>query len=297
MDRMGKNLIGLERAQEEFHQAFDNRMEDVEEEMQVAKTDINVLRIWMLSTEGDVDVVKQGFWDVEMSVDNSHLSLEKVEDRVDGFVNSLQRYSQTCLANTCLLGPKVQRVQREWRTGQENLLLKFSTNNNIIDKMFVRLDEELERVVDLVGQKIDVKFGEFSANFLEAMEIEENQRKDLEVKVATLEEWLQDTVMLLSSLNNRVMELEDTVMEEADAEGEEARSSSLSDFGPVENMVAIPVPTPSVIHTLIPIPDTYIPPSVRSSPSPLYVQALEEDLVHSGVPEYWADLEAVPDSE
>ena len=64
-------------------------MEDVEDEIQVMKMDINILRIWMSSTEGDVDVVKQGLWDVEMSVDNFHLCLRKVEDHVDGFVDSL----------------------------------------------------------------------------------------------------------------------------------------------------------------------------------------------------------------
>ena len=129
------------------------------------------------------------------------------------------------------------------------------------------------------------------------MEIKENQRNALEERVATLEERLQDTMMLLSSLNTQVMELENSVMEEADAEGEVASSSSSSDFGGlVENMVAIPVPAPVVMHTLITIPDVYIPLSVRSLPSPPYVQAQEEDLVHSGVPEYWANPEVVPDS-
>ena len=207
---------------------------------------------------------------------------------MDGFVNSFEHYSQTCLANAHLLGPDIQRVQREWRTGHENLLLKFSTNNNIINKKFVCLNEELERVVNHISQKIDTKFGEFSSDFLEAMEIEETRRKDLETKVATSEERLRDTVVLLSSLNNRVMELEDTIMEEAeeDAKGEEVMSSLFSDFGPVENMVAIPVPGPSVINSHIPIPDAYIPPSVHSSPSPPYVQAWEENPVHSGVLEY-----------
>ena len=296
MDRMDKNLIGLERAQEEFHQAFNNCMDDVEDEMQVAKMDIDVLQIWMSLVEGKTDILKMGLWDMEMLVDNSHLHLEKVEDCMDGIIKSLWCYSQTCLANTHLLGPEIQKVQQEWRTGHEDLLLKFSANNNIINKKFVCLNEELEWVVNLVGQRINAKFGEFSADFLEAMEIEETQRKDSETKVATLEERLQDTVILLSSLNNHVIELEDSVMEEEDAEREEVASSSSSDFGPVENMVAIPVPAPSVIHTLIPVPDAYIPPSVRLLPSP-YVQAWEEDPIHSGVPEYWVNPEVVPDSE
>ena len=60
MDRMDKNLVGLERAQEEFHQAFNNHMEDVEDEMQVVKTNINVLQIWMSSVEGETDTLKNG---------------------------------------------------------------------------------------------------------------------------------------------------------------------------------------------------------------------------------------------
>ena len=78
MDRMDKNLVGLERAQEEFHQAFNNHMEDVEDKMQVAKMDIDVLQIWMSLVEGETDVLKTGLQDMEMSVDNSHLHLEKV---------------------------------------------------------------------------------------------------------------------------------------------------------------------------------------------------------------------------
>ena len=64
---------------------------------------------------------------------------------------------------------------------------------------------------------------------------------------------------------------------EEDANGDEVRSSSSSDFGPVENMVVIPIPAPSVIHTLIPVdvPEAFIPPSLPLSPSPLYVKAWE----------------------
>ena len=168
----------------------------------------------MLSVEDEANVFKKGLQDVEMLVDNSHLHLEKVEDCVDGFIESLWRYSQTSLMNYCLLGSEIQRVQREWRMGHENLLLKFSTNKDIIDKKFVCLDEELERVMDLVGQKIDAKFREFSSNFMEVMEIEEMQRKDLEAKVASLEARLEhllahtaDLAALLFSLQPHVQEV------------------------------------------------------------------------------------------
>jgi hypothetical protein len=184
------------------------------------------------------------------------------------------------------------------------LLGKFAANNIIIDRKFIQLDEELEKVVDLVGQKIDVKFGEFAANFMESMEIEESRRNDLEVKVTSLEGQLEHTLAhvvnlatLTLSIQTRVGELEDMVMvesEDEDVEGDTVVSSSLSDFDLVENMVAIPVPTPSIVHdTLIPIEvlEEFIPPSLHSTPSPPYVQAWEEDPLHDGVPEYRVDPE------
>jgi hypothetical protein len=122
-------------------------------------------------------------------------------------------------------------------------------------------------------------------------------------RVTSLEEKLENTmgmVALLSGLVHSnwdcVNNLEDVVMEESDdnAEGEMASSSSSTDVELVENMVAIPVPAPSVIHqSLIPIkvPEEFIPPSLHSTPSPPYVQVQEEDLLHSGVLEYWVDPE------
>jgi hypothetical protein len=58
---------------------------------------------------------------------------------------------------------------------------------------------------------------------------------------------------------------------------------------PVENMVAILIPAPSIIHTLVEIPKEFILPSLRSTPSPPYVQAVEDDLSHDGVLEYWVN--------
>jgi hypothetical protein len=163
----------------------------------------------------------------------------------------------------------------------------------------------MDRIVDLVGQKINAKMGKFSSDLMEAMEIEENRRKDLETKVAGLEEKLETTIAhvanlasLLLSVQSRVAEVEDAVMEDPEDDGGEVLSSSSSDLDPVENMVAIPVPGPSVIHTLVEIPEEFVPPilrpssSVPSTPSPEYVQALEEDPSSGGVPEYWADPEA-----
>jgi hypothetical protein len=139
----------------------------------------------------------------------------------------------------------------------------------------------------------------------EAVASETAWRVALEEKVAFLEEKLTDSLLrssdlvnLVLALQNRVGEIEDAVMEESEGSGPEVVSSSSSDLDPIENMVAIPVPAPSVIHMLVVIPEEYIPPVLRSSsgvpstPSPEYVQALEDDPAHDGTPEYWADPEA-----
>ena len=166
------------------------------------------------------------------------------------------------------------------------------------------MEEELDWVVSLVGEKIDAKIGEITADWVEALEIEENQRKDLEEKVAFLEKITNcflhqaDTVNLILALQGRISQVEDAVMEESEEEEAEVLSSSSSNLDPVENMVAIPIPAPSVVHMLVEIPEEFVPPVLRSSLSvtstlsPEYVQALEEDPLHIGIPEYWADPEA-----
>jgi hypothetical protein len=83
-------------------------------------------------------------------------------------------------------------------------------------------------------------------------------------------------------------------MEEAsdvDGEGTVVLTSSL-EFDPVENMVAIPIPPPVITLIPIEVPEVFIPPSVRTTPSPPYVASREEDPESSGVPEFWADPEA-----
>ena len=129
----------------------------------------------------------------------------------------------------------------------------------------------------------------------------------MEEKVAFLEEKITncllhqaDTVNLVLSLQGRLPEVEDAVMEESEEENTEVPSSS-SDLDPVENMVAIPIPAPSVVHMLVEIPEEFVPPVLRSSssvtstPSPEYVQALEEDLSSYGIPEFWVDPQARDD--
>jgi hypothetical protein len=55
----------------------------------------------------------------------------------------------------------------------------------------------------------------------------------------------------------------------------------------VENMAVIPVPAPSVVHTLVPVdfPPEFVFSVLRAeaSPSPPYVEACGEDPMHGGV--------------
>jgi hypothetical protein len=55
----------------------------------------------------------------------------------------------------------------------------------------------------------------------------------------------------LSAFQVRLLEVEDVLMEDVDAEGEPSDSSS--DLDLVKNIVAIPIPGPSVVHTLVPV--------------------------------------------
>jgi hypothetical protein len=57
-DRMDVWLNSLERAQEEFHQSFNVWTEDVEEDIQVLKNDVDIVQIQMSLVEKDVNDVK-----------------------------------------------------------------------------------------------------------------------------------------------------------------------------------------------------------------------------------------------
>jgi hypothetical protein len=138
-------------------------------------------------------------------------------------------------------------VERELHPMIERWFGKLERHNMIIDKKFIHLDEELEKVVALVGEKIKVKFGEFSQQFMEAMEVEDVHKEAMEAKIVELEGKLETShatnvllAHLITSVQSRVGDLEDS-----DTEGEVVGSSDLSsstDVEPVENMVAIPIP-------------------------------------------------------
>ena len=280
------------------HSVAISRIEDLEDDMKVCKVDIDQRKIHGASVDRDLRMF-------EASLGNAFEQLERVEGRVDGCYAETRRVCSLSETNTRSMGHEIQRVQQESRKEIQGLFFKFERVNQIFDKQAVSLEEKLEETVASVEEKINSKIGEITADWVEALEIEEARRKDLEEKVAFLEEKITncllhqaDTVALVLALQGRLTQVEDVVMEESEVEAEVPSSSSSSDLDPVENVVAIPIPAPSIVHTLVEIPEEFIPPilrpssSVTSTPSPEYVQALEEDPASYGVPEFWADPEA-----
>jgi hypothetical protein len=275
-----------------------SRIKDCEDDMQVCKGDIDAVKIEQASMGRDIHML-------EGAMGGTQEDLEDVTRHVGEVAAANRRMSSLFKNHTRSIGVEVLKVRQEGRSHYEGFFGKLERLATTVDKKIIHQDEEMDKVVGLVGQKIDAKFGEFSSDFMEAMEIEETQRKDLEAKVAFPEEKLTDSLLRMSDLTNlvlsiqsRVAEVEDAVMEESEGSGAEVVSSSSSDLDPVENMVAIPVPAPSVIHTLVEIPEEFVPPILRLSSSvpltlsPEYVQALEDDPAHDGTPEYWVDPEA-----
>jgi chromosome segregation ATPase len=241
------------------HSVAISRIKDCEDDMNVCKNDMDTLKLEQASMGHDIRML-------EGAMGGTQEDLENVSSRVDSFVSMTWRTSALVEGNACFLA-EVQRGQLEVHGLAENLNQKFIQINDVIDKKVVWMDEELDRVVGLVGEKIDAKMGKFSSDLMEALEIGENRRKDLKAKVAFLEEKLINSlthtaslVSLILSVQARVVEVEDAVMEESEEGGEEVVSSSSSDLDPVENMVAILVPAPSVIHTLVEIPEEFVPP-------------------------------------
>ena len=279
------------------HSVAISRIEDCEDNMKICKEDINQNKIHLSSIDRDICML-------EASMGSVHEQLEDVGIQVDRCFAETRRVCSLNETHSRALGLEIKRVQQESQKEIEGLFSKFERVNQIFDKKAVRMEEELDQVVSLVGEKIDAKIGEITSDWVEALEIEENQKKDLEGKVAFLEEKITncllhqaDTVNLVLTLQGRVSQVEDAMMEESEEEDAEVLSSLSSDIDPVENMVAILVLAPSIFHTLVETPEEFVPPVLRSSssvmstPSPKYVQALEEDLSHAGVPEYWVDPE------
>ena len=260
-------------------------LEDVEDDMQVCKNNIDVTRIQLSSAERDIRLL-------EGSMENAHQGIEDLGDRVDGFVSLLRTYNNQFTSSHWSLFQEMHRHKQEARADHKSLLGKFARTSDVIDKKFVQLDTELEKVVGLAGEKIERDLTRLTEGFVEAMEVEEERRATTESKVVALEAKLKEALEAISSLTTlvvslqgRVGELEDVVMEDAsevDGEGT-AILTSLLEFSPEENMVAIPIPPPIVTLIPIEVPEAFIP------PSPPYVQSCAEDPEHDGFPEYWAD--------
>ena len=279
------------------HNVAISRIKDCEDDMKICKEDIDQNKIRLSSVNRDICML-------EALMGRVHEQLEDLDDWMAGCHAETRRVSSLSETHSWALGLEIKRVQQESWKEIEGLFSKFERVNQIFDKKAVHMEEELDWVVSLIGEKIDAKIGEITSDWVEALEIEENQRKDLEEKIAFLEEKITncllhqaDTVNLFLVLQGRVSEVEDAMMEESEEEEAEVLSSSSSDLDPVENMVVIPVPAPSIVHTLVEIPEEFVPPilwsssSFTSTPSPKYVQALEEDPSHVGISEYWADSE------
>jgi hypothetical protein len=65
------------------HDIAISRLEDVEDNMQVVKSDIDVTKIQLSSVEREIRLL-------DSSMDNTHKQLEDLGDWVDGFVGSLR---------------------------------------------------------------------------------------------------------------------------------------------------------------------------------------------------------------
>jgi hypothetical protein len=136
------------------HSVMISRIEDCEDDMQVCKGDIDAVKIEQASMGRDIRMLKG-------AMGGTQEDLENVSSWVDSFVLMTRRMSALVGGNAHFLA-EVQRGQLEVCGLAENLNQKFVRVNDIVDKKIVRMDEELDRVVGLVGEKIDVKMGEFS---------------------------------------------------------------------------------------------------------------------------------------
>ena len=95
-------LDGLEHSQEEFHQVFDIREEDI----QVLKQDMGIMKIKMSSIHKDMK-------DVEASINNAHFRLETVEDCTDGLAQSIQSNTRISSTQSHAALLEVQMVEKE----------------------------------------------------------------------------------------------------------------------------------------------------------------------------------------
>jgi hypothetical protein len=251
------------------------------------KGDINDIKIQM-------DFLHHDIGDNNNSINNLNIWRDCVDDCLDGLTQSIQSNTKFASSVSRASLMEAQCIEKELRLMIEGWFGKLERCNTIINKKFVNLEEELDKVVALVGEKIQSGMEDLSSRLSEALELEGRWygvlARDVEMLKSRLETSQATNVLLsslVSSLQGRITELEEAVIEESDNDAKgDVVSSSLLDLEPVENMVAIPIPAPSVVHTLVPM--EFIPPSLCSSPPP-YVEAVGEDPLHGGVLEYWVN--------
>jgi SMC interacting uncharacterized protein involved in chromosome segregation len=123
-----------------------SRLEDVEDNMQVVKNDINVAKIQLALAEREIHLL-------DLSMDNAHKQLEDLGDRVDGFVGSLCWNRSYTQRDFHMIRTELESFQKEMSSQIKSWSRRFEHNNEVIDKKFVQLDMELEKVVDLAGGK------------------------------------------------------------------------------------------------------------------------------------------------
>ena len=147
------------------HHVAISRIEDCEDDMKICQGDIDSHKIHLSSVDRDIRML-------EASMGAVHEQLEDLDDWMTGCFAEVRRVSTLHDTHSQALGLEIKRVQQESRKEIEDLFSKFERVNQIFDKKAVRMEEELDRVVSLVGEKIDAKIGEITSDWVEALEIE-----------------------------------------------------------------------------------------------------------------------------
>ena len=152
------------------HSVAISRIKDCEDDMKICKEDIDQNKIHLSSVDRDIRML-------EASMGRAHKQLEDFDDWMVGCHAEVRRAGSLSESHSQSLGFEIKKVQQEAWKEIEGLFSKFEKVNQIFDKKTVHMEEELERVVSLVDGKINVKIGEITANWVEALEIEENRRR------------------------------------------------------------------------------------------------------------------------
>jgi hypothetical protein len=171
------------------HEIAITRFEDLEDNMQVVQNNVNVAKIQLSSAEREIRLL-------DSLMDNTHKQLEDLGNQVDEFVGSLCCQRANTLWDTRAVGIEFESFQKETSSQIESWSGRFECNNDIIDKKFVQLDMELEKVADLAGAKIRTEVTVIATDFAKAMELEEAQWLSSEAKIVALEEKLECACVL-----------------------------------------------------------------------------------------------------